>query len=211
MRFTVEKIGLLPIFHATTKDRELLALAFMRMQEYYESPMFRGKIFSVDEYVAWYTHERSGFTYASDWSGFNVPSSAVHTVMWHFADHSPEELCLFGALREEDVVSHEHFYLIGSNGSSRETLRHEVCHALYYLEPKYHAVVQTILGRYELLPFRKYLKDMGYGNNVIDDELQAYGMSYLPRGAPRTREFQLFRQELKFALKPFLAYYLAAH
>src|SRR3989344_6116167 len=51
-----------------------LAATFMRFQEHYESPYFRKKIFSVEEYMDWYARKRGNFTYYKDWSGFNIPS-----------------------------------------------------------------------------------------------------------------------------------------
>lgn len=206
--FTIKRIGSLPIYHAIAEDNKLLALAFMRMQEYYESPVFRGTVFSAEEYIAWYTKEHSGFSYAEDWHGFNVPSDVVNAVLWNFSDHIAEEEMLFNALQKHHVLDRDEFYLIGSNGKTWEMLVHEVCHALYYLLPQYQIAARSVLGKYNLEPLRTYLKEIGYGANVIDDEVQAYSMAYMPHGAPRTREFKTFRRELKETLTPYLNEYL---
>jgi len=59
----------------------------LRFEEYYESPRFKGRIFTFDEYRKWYVKnspkgKKTGrFTYYSDWSGFNIPSYALKTVL----------------------------------------------------------------------------------------------------------------------------------
>lgn len=68
------------IFHVNFSSQEELASTFLRFQEHFESPSFKGKIFSLDDYKRWYIkHSPNGqktgeFTYYSDWSGFNIPS-----------------------------------------------------------------------------------------------------------------------------------------
>ena len=68
------------IFHISFSTQHELASTFLRFQEYYESPKFRGKIFSFYEYKKWYTAnspkgKKTGkFTYYKDWGGFNIPS-----------------------------------------------------------------------------------------------------------------------------------------
>ncbi|OGZ16930.1 MAG: hypothetical protein A3H76_05890 [Candidatus Lloydbacteria bacterium RIFCSPLOWO2_02_FULL_54_12] len=87
------RIGRLPVWRLSTRSRKLLAMTFVRMQEYYESgsPRFRGRIFTLGEFKDWYRKERGRWSYANDWSGFNVPSYAVHAVYRQFPDHSREE------------------------------------------------------------------------------------------------------------------------
>lgn len=208
--FVIEQIGPLPIYHVTSRNRKLLSLAFMRMQEYYESPKFRGKLFSINEYKTWYIAKYGSFSYVDDWHGFNVPSEAVFTVLRHFADHTTEETLLFDALKRYRVLDIERFYLIATSGSVWETLHHEVCHALYYLIPSYRIAAKSVLQKYKLKSLRAYLRDQGYDDSVIDDEIQAYSMSHLPEGAPRTREFKLFRREIKQTLAPYLNEYMHA-
>lgn len=207
--FTVTRIGVLPIFHAHTNDRALLAFGFMRMQEYYESPKFRGKTFTHKEFIDWYTKYRGSFSYVRDWEGFNVPSDSVKTVLQEFPDHSAEELELFEALRSAQVFTHERFYLIGSFRCIEGVFQHEMCHALYFTLPHYRATADAVTHRYGLEAFRTYLLNEGYCNEVMDDELQAYAMSYSPFGAPRTLEYRSYCREIRTALRPFLSYLTA--
>jgi len=54
-----------------------LASTFLRIQEHYESSRFRKRVFSLEDYMDWYAAEYGAFTYFEDWSGFNVPSTAL--------------------------------------------------------------------------------------------------------------------------------------
>ena len=68
------------IYHVSFPTRKEAASTFLRFQEHYESPQFRGKIFSLDEFKEWYTANsekgkaKGKFTYYDDWGGFNIPS-----------------------------------------------------------------------------------------------------------------------------------------
>ncbi|NDB56269.1 hypothetical protein EB169_10645, partial [archaeon] len=56
------------------------AMTFCRVQEFYESPnpQFRGKHFSMWDYMKWYSKEYDrGFSYPNDWSGFNIPFEVI--------------------------------------------------------------------------------------------------------------------------------------
>ena len=64
------------VFAVIVKDNYDRAMLFCRAQEYYESPnkKFRGKDFSIWDYMKWYSSEYGrGFSYGVDWGGFNIP------------------------------------------------------------------------------------------------------------------------------------------
>lgn len=60
------------VFHLNYLTQEQLASTFLRFQEHYESPEFRGKIFTLDEYKEWYmtnspnSIKKGIFTYYED-------------------------------------------------------------------------------------------------------------------------------------------------
>ena len=80
-----EKLGywlkrILPhVYHLHFEDPYQLAMHFLRAQEFYESPKFADKIFTLVEYMEWYAKEHGNgvFDYMKTWSGFNVPSWAL--------------------------------------------------------------------------------------------------------------------------------------
>ena len=64
------------VFAVIVKDHYHRAMLFCRVQEYYESPNpdFRGKNFSIWDYIEWYSREHNDvFTYTFDWGGFKIP------------------------------------------------------------------------------------------------------------------------------------------
>lgn len=71
------------VLHVQIKDKYDLAMTFLRAQEWYESPKFHHKLFTLEEYMRWYSkaYGKGAFTYPKDWSGFNVPSAAVTAIM----------------------------------------------------------------------------------------------------------------------------------
>ncbi len=176
------------IYHLVFPTQELLASTFLRPQEFYESPEFQGEVFSLDEFVEWYTvnspkgKETGEFTYYTDWNGFNVPSSALDPFYGgKFNPLSYKEQFLLG-LFEED----ERFYVFGSHmkkpGKTRD---HEMAHALFYTNPDYRAEVLEIIDSIDLdlrTEINSYFeKSGGYHPSVYPDETQAYIIASLDK------------------------------
>jgi hypothetical protein len=148
-----------------------LAMAFMRFQEYYESPKFKNQIFTIGQHKAWYSQTYGADTYTKDWSGFNFPSDVL----------KPFREGLFDPLIKEETellnlfkYRHDNFYIVGA--SSEETIRHELAHALFSYNNQYKFKINHICKIYakELKSVKKYLLDKGYHAEVINDEIQAY-------------------------------------
>jgi hypothetical protein len=174
------------IFAVVVKNDYDLAMLFCRVQEFYESPnpKFRGQNFSIWDFVKWYSSERNGsFTYPSDWAGFNIPFEVL-------------EMCIQGTEKAEspyDVEMQKIYnlikgmkpatgraYIIGVPDTKSDTFIHEVCHGLYYVEDEYRSIADSITGELkESVPaayftFKRNLLSMGYTEDMVDDEIQAY-------------------------------------
>ena len=152
-------------------SQEQLGNTFMRFQEYYESPRFKGQIFTVGQVRAWYSTTYGADTYHVDWSGYNFPS----IVLKPFRDG------LFDPLtrEEQDLLDlfryrHDSFYIIGAQ--TPDVLRHELSHALYGYSVKYKISIDQLIKKYQkdLKVTIKYILNKGYDKSVINDELQAY-------------------------------------
>ena len=152
-------------------SQEELGNTFMRFQEHYESPQFKGQIFTVGQARAWYSSTYGANTYEKDWSGYNFPS----IVFKPFRDG------LFDPLTKEEQelielfkYRHDSFYIIGAQ--TDDVLRHELSHALYNYSVKYKISIDQLIKKYQkdLKPTIKYILDKGYDKTVINDELQAY-------------------------------------
>src|SRR3989344_5791982 len=63
-------------------SRGELAHAVVRIQEHFESPELRGRRFTLEEFMMWYTknspngRKTGRFTYTTDWQAFNLPAEA---------------------------------------------------------------------------------------------------------------------------------------
>jgi len=152
-----------------------LAATFLRFQEYYESPKFKGKAFSLEEYMDWYAKENGNFTYYQDWSGFNVPSSALTPFhAGRFKPLSKKEQKLLKLFPK----SRQRFYLIGLQASdgvpTSETFQHELAHALFFIDPKYKRTVLELLEKQNTTRTERELIAAGYHPSVALDEIQAY-------------------------------------
>lgn len=154
-----------------THSLEILSQAFMRFQEYYESPKFKDKIFTVGQLRQWYSETYGANTYQIDFSGFNFPSYILN----------PFKNGLFDPLTnlEKKILNlfryrNDDFYIIGA--LDQDTIRHELSHALYYHKKEYAQKINNLLNKNKnkICKIKKYLKDNGYCDDVIYDEIQAY-------------------------------------
>jgi len=194
----IRKIPEYPIWHVNFSNRRILALAFLRMQEHYESASsrFRGKIFTLDEFKRWQIKEKRRFSYLNDWRGFNVPSPVVLAVYNGFPEHNLNEISLFRALKKRGILQRKKFYLIGTFGWEPETVAHEIRHGMFYCDRDYRRKITQIVKKYKLETFCKYLLSIGYCRKVLIDEIQAYTLTDFPADAPITAEMRALKDEL---------------
>lgn len=173
------------IFAVIVKDRYDRAMLFCRSQEYYECPIkrFRGNSFSIWDYMKWYAANHNGFSYANDWSGFNIPYDIIlecYEKQNYLSElETPYDAIMWEILSKITLLKNdnEKCYVIGAGATNGWIFQHEVCHGLWYTNPQYKkeakALLKTIDKKdYEM--FRENLLNMGYTNKVINDEIQAY-------------------------------------
>jgi hypothetical protein len=153
-----------------------LTSSMLRFQEYYESPKFRGKFFSLDEFISWYKKTKNGrFSNFSDWSGFNFPSKILKAFRnGNFGKLTRRERIVLNSLPKEGK-----FYVIATHKSrdknwDQSVMDHEVAHSLFYLNKNYRRQALKILEKVKLKPIFKYLKKLGYAKSVFLDEAHAY-------------------------------------
>lgn len=155
------------------------AKTFLRFQEHYESPEFKGKIFSLKDYIKWYkTQTDNGkFTYYYDWSGFNIPSWVLEPFKKnYFRDLSTREKALLKMFENETGG----YYIIGVQKGKADDLKHEIMHGLYYINPDYKKTVDIILADQKSLPSNNLteiydvIEKAGYHGDVLHDEVHAY-------------------------------------
>ena len=176
--YTLEKLAD-NIFQLNIDKQEELCLTFLRFQEYYESPKFKNKIFTLEEFVEWYTKEHSedgeNFDYHKEWNGFNIPSKVLKPFIegkFILNEREKSFLKLFNDQKGD-------FYIIGTHSEKEESyydglLKHELGHGLYYTNEEYKKEVNNILEKTDLKELSKVFKKMGYHKSVHLDESHAY-------------------------------------
>lgn len=144
----------------------------LRFEEYYESPRFGGKAFSFGEFRKWYTKKRGKFTYYDDFTAFNLPSSVLKPFIdGKFNPLSEPEQQIIDMFKGEKWK----FYIIAVyNGIDKGTLKHELAHALFYVDLTYKKQVLSLLKKFNI----QELKDEIYSANayrkeLLDDEAHA--------------------------------------
>jgi hypothetical protein len=157
------------IFLVRFDTQYALASTFLRIQEHYESSRFRNRVFSLEQFMDWYADRFGAFTYYEDWSGFNVPSSALEP----FYEGKFDPL-----LRKEQRLlrlfegERQPFYVIGIADDA--DLKHELAHALFFTRPAYRKAVRAAMRRYDTSALEKRLATLGYHRSVLADEAHAY-------------------------------------
>lgn len=158
------------------------AMTFCRVQEFYESPNsdFRGKHFSMWDYMKWYSQEYArGFSYGSDWSGFNIPFDVLEACYRNIKNfETPYDAIMYKIYWQIQTMKGDgNAYVIGAENTKGDTFQHEICHGLYSTNKQYKQMVDEVTETIEwqdYLKFETNLLDMGYTASVIPDEIQAY-------------------------------------
>lgn len=180
MKYSIKEIK--PrIFLLDFKNKFDCNMLFLRYQEFYESPKFKGKAFSIIEFMRWYTKAKNinSFTYVDDWSGFNIPGEVIKKCLNSgFIDHNfydTEMSNIYNQILSK--YSDGKFYLIGCFNSDTFTIKHEIAHGFYYLIPEYKKEAKKLvrsLNKDVKQSIYFYLKSIGYCKSVYIDECQAY-------------------------------------
>jgi len=177
------------IYHVTTQDLPTLGTMFCRMQEFYESPhqKYHGQIFDFEEFLKWYQQEYQK-NYLEEWEGYNLPSKVVSQFRMKMDEIlrldpasslvlSNPESWLIAKLSQ---IPEEKYYVIGTKEGDTETFQHELAHAFYALDPRYQKDVKIYLEdsfiKKLISPVTSHLKSIGYCDQVLTDELNAYLM-----------------------------------
>lgn len=178
------------IFWLKGNNQYDMNMLFCRYQEYYESPneKFRGNSFTLLDFMEWYAkgHE-DVFSYTIDWGGFNFPSRVIDEVIkLGIPDpnkYDAEMAAIHKKISDKAWEDYsDHYYLIGS--CTAEIDPHELAHGLFYVDKGYR---KEMINLIDSMPKEikqaavNYLYKIGYCEDVLNDEIQAY----LATGTPK--------------------------
>ncbi len=179
-----------------------MAFHFLRFQEHYESPGFKGTVFTWAQYVAWYKQARGSFSYPWDWAGFNFPGHILRPFReGRFDPLTRREKALLQVL--EAVTDQD--YVIGTHEDFADSLDHELAHAFWHLDPAYRAAVEAVLQGGDYRRQEAALAEgSGYDPVVFLDEIQACAVEGARDCAPdkgrRKRIREIFRARCGIAI-----------
>lgn len=214
------------VFVFTFDTQYDLCMSFIRIQEFYESPEFKGKFFTLEEYMDWWakSYGKGSFDYPKRWNGFNVPGTVFKEWVNTFANFArsglrKKEMILVEMLvkRLDDWDDLDKIYIIGVNkekGNRTDVIKHEVAHAMYTLYPKYKKSCDKLLakigrkkeGKVFLAATGRELLRRGYHKDVVKDEQQAF-FSTSSKGdrlplLPKFKEnYEAFKKTVKMSKK----------
>lgn len=174
------------ILHVIYPNNLMLGRGFMRVQEFYESPLgdFKGRYFTRDEFKEAYAKFKGTgtgwgeFTYHEDWVGFNVPGNVFDEFLKVFDfDIDTSEERLVEAIKRYRRMDGQ-YYVIGTvDQGHATTIEHELSHAFWYLDPNYRKRAIHLMSELPMVfdaMALGALTKMGYHHDVIDDEVTAY-------------------------------------
>lgn len=162
------------LFHLKFPNQYLMNSTLVRMQEYYESPKFKGKIFTLEEFMDWYVDHDvfKRFDYFTEVRGMNFPFCVLDKFYnGSFECISNKEKKVLNFFRKWNTKGK--YYIISTFGG-RSELKHELAHGLYYLVTEYKKEVLDVLRGLEIPSLRRFLKENNYSRYVYKDEAHAY-------------------------------------
>lgn len=165
------------------KNMREISLTFFRIQEYYESQSdnFLGKKFSVFDFLKENMTNDGFVDYFNMWEGYNIPGHIFDEwiELFKYDELTEFEQELYHVVREYRVKE-KAFYIIAALEKDKNTIDHELAHALWYLNTMYHMdMLELNTELRNQFPENKkrleeYLYELGYNKNVYLDEIQAY-------------------------------------
>lgn len=169
------------IFAVIVPNSRMRALLFLRAQEYYESsiPKFYRKTFDMQEYNKVDSIDK----YIKRWAGFNFPYKIAKRCYDELSLH-PELITKYDKIFYKILAWAEkrksvgRAYIIGVGDI--DTYKHELSQALYYTNTKYRNIVHKLedsIPRAIYKQLSRNIKAMGYDEDVVKDEMQAYIVS----------------------------------
>lgn len=191
----VEMFKDLPIVMLTYKTQNELARAFVRVQEFYESPAFKGTIFTLGQFREWYAAKHGTWSYYKDWNGFNVPSKMFELfIRGTFDPLSKEEKALIKIVK---YIGDGQYVIATHKDADNEVGEHELAHALYACDRQYRSNVDRYFKEHEdeviesirndeaegsaaysgptsLDKLIAKMNELGYNDTVVRDECHAY-------------------------------------
>lgn len=187
------------IYILTSKNRFDIAMHFLRLQESYENsnPKFRRKTFDLLEFIEDYAknYGKGSFSYAVDFAGFNLTDDvfrAVYKADFALNKYDKRMMEVYHEIQKHNGEGK--FTIMGILDGDKDTFRHELAHAYWYLKPSYKREMKKLLKELSMSTknsIESTLAKHMYRSSVFPDETQAYMSTGLIEGMNASDEEQL--------------------
>lgn len=182
------------IWSITSEKKETIARVFIRFQEFYENPVFKGKKgFSVQDVEQWWVQkcisdgDKELEDYYTYWQGFNIPGWVVFeflkcSTFQPLTKLEQEMVQLLDSVPAKDLANG---IVLGIGDDTDDVFDHEFAHGLFSTDKTYnHRQLDNLWDLKNHYPkiyqaFKQELLDIGYDESVVDDEIQAYFSTYV--------------------------------
>jgi len=160
--------------------RKEQTLSMFRLSEFSEGKdKIKGCHFAIDEFLDAYSDKDGNINYFSFWDGFNVPMKQIHDFLLKFpkSELTRREKKVLKAVRTLPLNG----TLITCEKGDESTLKHELSHCKFADNTAYRNEVLDVVHNIDFhlkKKFEGYLKELGYSNDVIPDEIHAYILVY---------------------------------
>ena len=183
------------IYHFEFNTLYEMNATLIRIQEFYEckSPHIQNQIFTLDDYMDWHAENHDGvFDYFENVYGINIPGHVFDNFfeVYKESELRQREIWFWNLLQAHiDVECSDLYYVIASvKGDSDNALDHEIRHGVWYIEPEYRKAMEYAISKHRIAGLKSYLRDMNYGENVINDEIHAFTLTGWPDNFEPTKE-----------------------
>jgi len=178
------------VHHIRFSTQHLMNVSLLRMQEYAEDDYFKGKIFTLSEFVQRYVDINKKFDYYETVRGIGFPAETlIPFIEGDFDPLSKEEL------RMVDILEDKKGYIIGTYRNKE--IKHELAHGLFHTNESYrHKVLNIIrdLTTKERKPIEKFLRSVNYDRSVWDTEINSYLIERKFNTKQNKKLIKLFKQ-----------------
>lgn len=167
------------LYELRFEDRYEMCMTFLRYQEFYESPRYEGRKFTLAEYMSWYAKSQSknnSFSYPQDWGGFNIPADIIKKVRGSGIDDPNHYDALMSSIYTIISSQCDDAYLIGVCRDAKLD-PHETTHAMWHIDTVYRNGCKSIFQEThpELIDkLKMILFEIGYTEVTALDEVQTY-------------------------------------
>jgi hypothetical protein len=162
------------IFHIIYPSQYLLTSSLIRIQEFDANSENRN--LTLENILDTYAYKYGHISYFSDWSAFNITNEIINKFFYKFnKSFSQKEKDFFYIIKKNIKKWKTERYCLICSTNKKSDFNHELAHSFYYLYEDYRIEMDKLVKNCQYFSkIKKKLNNIGYDNDSIIDECQAY-------------------------------------